>query len=114
MPGAGVALKEGKQICVELGGAMVVPQSTKELQTILNMCSCSSFWIDCNDIQEEGTWVCSDGEGTIDKQDKRWMNGQPDSNNGNEDCAVGRIAGWHNWGCGTTHKLICQRPVRAL
>ncbi|XP_071807738.1 snaclec crotocetin-like [Asterias amurensis] len=116
MHDADVTWKAGKQICVELGGTMVVPQSKEDLQHILNMFRCGHVWIGCNDIQTEGTWVCLDEEGTIGVQDKRWADRQPDSSGGNQDCAVGRAdyAGWDDEDCGYTHKLICQRPVRAL
>ncbi|XP_071807952.1 C-type lectin domain family 4 member M-like [Asterias amurensis] len=110
MRDAVVTWEEGKQICVELDGVMVVPQSKEEFQHLVNMTSGQWFWIGCNDIQTEGTWVCLDGEGTIDTQDKRWVGGQPD-NNSNEDCAEGWATGWNDDVCGTTRKLICQRPV---
>ena len=62
--------------------------------------------------------MCLDGEGTIDVQDKRWADGQPDNNKGYKDCAIARgvatTAGWNDVDCGNTRKLICQRPVRAL
>ena len=51
------------------------------------------------------------GEGTIDKQDKRWEVGQPDNDGGNEDCAEGWATGWNDIPCDHTRKLICQRPV---
>ncbi|XP_071807709.1 C-type lectin domain family 4 member M-like [Asterias amurensis] len=115
MHDADVTWEEGKQICVELGGVMVVPQSKEELQHLINMCSCQRpwFWIGCNDIDAEGTWVCLDGEGTIDLQDKRWTDGEPNNSGGNQDCAVGRAdyAGWDDADCGNTRKLICQRPI---
>ena len=59
MHDANVTWEEGKQICVELGGVMVVPQSEEELQHILNICSCQwpGFWIGCNDIQTEGLYT---------------------------------------------------------
>ena len=56
MHDAKVPWEEGKQICVMLGGVMVVPQSEEELQHILNMFSCGKFWIGCNDIQTEGLY----------------------------------------------------------
>ncbi|XP_071807979.1 C-type lectin domain family 4 member M-like [Asterias amurensis] len=112
MHGAEVPWEEGKQICVEMGGVMVVPQSEEELQHILNMCSCN-FWIGCNDVNVEGTWVCLDGEGTIDVQDARWKDSEPNNDGGNEDCAVGWAAGWNDIPCDLTGTLICQRPVRA-
>ncbi|XP_071807976.1 C-type lectin domain family 4 member M-like [Asterias amurensis] len=104
-----VAWEEGKQICVEMGGVMVVPQSKEELQHILNMFNGQSFWIGCTDIVTEGTWVCFGG-GTIDKQDERWAAGEPNSN-GNEDCALGVGSGWLDFGCDGYFKFICQRPA---
>ncbi|XP_071807130.1 C-type lectin domain family 4 member M-like [Asterias amurensis] len=112
MHGAAVTWEEGKQICVKLGGVMIVPQSKEELQHLINMSSVRQLLIGCNDIQTEGTWVCLDG-GTIDVQDKRWINGQPNNVRGNQNCAKGS-SGWHDGECGTKGKLICQRPVRAL
>ncbi|XP_071807978.1 C-type lectin domain family 4 member M-like [Asterias amurensis] len=105
-----VTWEEGKQICVELGGMMVVPQSEEELQHIINMCSCQAwpwFWIGCNDIQTEGTWVCLDGE-IFDVQDEMWSDSEPNNSN-NEDCAVGVGSGWFDWQCDRTSKSICQR-----
>ncbi|XP_071788498.1 C-type lectin domain family 4 member M-like [Asterias amurensis] len=110
MHDANVTWEEGKQICVELGGVMVVPQSEVELQHLHNMCSCNWLRIGCNDIKTEGSWVCLDDEGTIDVQDKRWNDAQP-NNYGNQDCAAINASGWHDGDCGTKRKLICQRPV---
>ncbi|XP_033645251.1 killer cell lectin-like receptor subfamily B member 1B allele A [Asterias rubens] len=58
-----VTWEEGKQICVQLGGVMVVPQSEEEVQQILNMCGGQWFWIGCNDNEADGTWVCLNDEG---------------------------------------------------
>ena len=59
MHDADVTWEEGKEICVELGGVMVVPQSNEEFHHIINMCSCPwlGFWIGCNDIQTEGLYT---------------------------------------------------------
>ena len=59
MPDADATWEEGRQICVELGGVMVVPQSNEELQHLVNICSCQwpGFWIGCNDIQTEGLYT---------------------------------------------------------
>ena len=48
--------EEGKRICVELGGGMVVPQFDEELQHFNNMSSCDYFWIGCNDLVAEGLY----------------------------------------------------------
>ncbi|XP_071807950.1 C-type lectin domain family 4 member M-like [Asterias amurensis] len=112
MHDADVPWEEGKQICVELGGVMVVPQYEEEIQHLKNMCSCDKFWIGCNDIQTEGTWVCLDGEGTIDVQDARWKDSEPNNVDGNEDCAcTAGATGWNDIKCENRQTLICQKPV---
>ncbi|XP_033645048.1 C-type lectin domain family 4 member M-like [Asterias rubens] len=58
----------------------------------------------------KGTWVCYGG-GSIGLQDKRWEDGQPD---GGDDCAKGLAAGWNDYDCGVSQRLICQRPVAPL
>ena len=55
--------------------------------------------------------MCLDGEGTIDVQDKRWNDGQPNNNYGNQDCAASSASGWHDGDCGSTRKIVCQRPA---
>ena len=54
MHGADVTWEEGEQICVKLGGVMIVPQSKEELQHLINMSSVRHLLIGCNDIQTEG------------------------------------------------------------
>ena len=57
--------------------------------------------------------MCLGGEGTIDVQDERWKDGEPNNYRGNEDCAIGWAdhVGWNDANCGYTRKLICQRPI---
>ncbi|XP_033630274.1 C-type lectin domain family 4 member M-like [Asterias rubens] len=103
---ADVTWEEGKQQCVELGGVIVVTQSEEEIQHLHNICSCDRFWIGCNDIQTEGTWVCLNGEATIGSDDKRWDVGQPNNQNEDQSCAEvlvypasGTSAAWHDREC---------------
>ncbi|XP_033645259.1 C-type lectin domain family 4 member M-like [Asterias rubens] len=110
MHDAYVTLEEGKEICVEMGGVMVVPQSKEELQQLLNMFSVQRFWIGCNDVETEGTWECLD-EGTIEVQNEMWADGEPNNDYANELCAVGSASGLHDVSCYPSEKLICQRPV---
>ncbi|XP_071807975.1 CD209 antigen-like protein C [Asterias amurensis] len=108
MHNASVTWEEGKQICVELGGMMVVPQE-EELQHILNMCISGRFWIGCNDMAIEGTWECLDGGETFGRGSNRWAYGEP--SNGIEDCVEGRASGWNDLPCNVRKDLFCQRPV---
>ena len=54
--------------------------------------------------------MCLDSKVTFDAQG--WKDGQPDSYDGNEDCAEGRrVLGWNDMPCGYKQRTICQRPV---
>ena len=58
--------------------------------------------------------MCLNGEGTIDKRDERWADGEPDGRGGlDEDCAAaGDVYGWHDRECDSGSILIiCERPV---
>ena len=57
--------------------------------------------------------MCLDGETTTGMQVGMWAGGEP---NGlaDENCVAGHASGLYDSRCGVTHKLICQRPVRAL
>ena len=63
-----------------------------------------------SDWLDSGTWECL-GEGTIEEQNEMWDDGEPDSADGNEDCAAVIASGLHDVKCYRSEKLICQRPV---
>ena len=57
--------------------------------------------------------MCLDGETTTGMQVGMWAGGEPNGQ-ADENCVAGHASGLNDSRCGVTHKLICQRPVRAL
>ncbi|XP_022107999.1 perlucin-like protein [Acanthaster planci] len=98
---------EAKEECIKMGSVLVMPQSQEETEFLLNN-FINFFWINCNDIQVEGSWMCQDD--TTGVEFRNWRNGEP-SNNGNaENCAVATKDGtWNDVKCGALAHVICKR-----
>ncbi|XP_030838498.1 asialoglycoprotein receptor 2-like, partial [Strongylocentrotus purpuratus] len=75
---------KAKQRCIKMGSIMAVPQSQEELDFLMRLVQ-PEFWINCNDLEEEGTWKCQDGADNVEY--RNWRNRQPDNSGGSEHCA---------------------------
>ena len=51
---------EAQQRCQEMGGQMASPDTKEELDFMVVLMG-SNFWINCNDMDVEGRWVCENG-----------------------------------------------------
>ncbi|XP_038055986.1 C-type lectin domain family 4 member E-like [Patiria miniata] len=103
---------EAKQECIKKGSVLVVPQSQEETEFLQNNMH-RQFWINCSDLQVEGTWVCQDG--TTDVEYSNWKTGEPNNAKGIEDCAVVTASGdWNDVPCNGDSPVICQRPAPQL
>ncbi|XP_038075101.1 lactose-binding lectin l-2-like isoform X2 [Patiria miniata] len=107
---------EAKQECIKMGSVLVVPQSQEETEFLLQLVPSepSGFWINCNDLEEEGAWKCQDG--TDEVEYRNWFPGQPD-NRGEEDCAlvIMPAAIWNDASCDLLRRsVICIRPAPQL
>merc|ERR1712236_66261 len=79
---------EGQAICWESGGYLAEIKSADEfliLQDSILMHD-ANYWIGLTDEATEGTWKWS--ESGIVASWTHWHSGEPDSYNGNEDCAA--------------------------
>ncbi|XP_071807855.1 lectin BRA-3-like [Asterias amurensis] len=98
---------------------LVVPTSDQENEFISQfILTYGRVWIDCNDLEVEGTVKCR--EGNEDVAYRNWYSSQPNNRNGDEDCAVlttmwGSIKGqWHEVNCYSPLPALCKmagRPV---
>ena len=67
------------------------------------------WWIGFNDIEEEGTWVWSDGNPATFTS---WYHGEP-NDSGGEDCAgtdYGAIGTWNDFNCASALPFVCEFP----
>ncbi|XP_038069075.1 ladderlectin-like [Patiria miniata] len=84
---------EAKHECIEMGSVLVMPQSQAETAFLLENLL-SFYWIDCNDQQVEGEWVCQDGTTDVEYREWRVETGEPNNSKGREDCAAADKSGW--------------------
>ena len=66
-----------------MGAEMIAPSSPEESQFLLSeIAGDNEFWINCNDMEAEGLWVCKDNNGYVN-----WKPGEP--NGGlSQNCAL--------------------------
>ncbi|XP_038055987.1 lactose-binding lectin l-2-like [Patiria miniata] len=103
---------EAKQECIKMGSVLVMPQSQEETEFLQNNMY-SRFWINCNDLHVEGSWMCQDGTTYVEY--RNWKEGEPSNSWGKEDCAVLSPAGdWNDVPCENHVPTICQRPAPQL
>ncbi|XP_038054630.1 asialoglycoprotein receptor 2-like [Patiria miniata] len=105
---------DAKDKCIKMGGALVVPQSQEETDFLVHLQQ-FDFWINCNDLEEEGTWKC---HGTDEVAFKNWETRprqQPDNYQGSEHCAGVLSTGeWNDVSCGSPRLAICIRSTPQL
>ncbi|XP_038058762.1 lactose-binding lectin l-2-like [Patiria miniata] len=97
---------QAKDECINFGSVLVVPQSQKETDFLIRLVP-PWFWINCNDLEEEGTWKCWDG--TDEVEFRNWATGEPNDKRGTEDCAQVLSGGkWNDNLCDKQLPAICK------
>ncbi|XP_022096039.1 hepatic lectin-like [Acanthaster planci] len=101
---------EAKDECVKMGSVLVVPQSDEETELLLRLMA-PRFWINCDDLQEEGNWICHDGIDEVDYRNWDALSHQPDKYQGlNERCAEVYFPSgkWNDFTCDENLTAICK------
>ncbi|XP_052320896.1 CD209 antigen-like protein E isoform X8 [Oncorhynchus keta] len=108
--------KESRQDCLERGADLVIINSDKEQQFLLNLKK--RVWIGLTDSVKEGTWKWVDGTPLITGY---WYDPQPDNGggkpeNGEEDCVEIRtdqspLKAWNDLSCAENLHWICEKVV---
>ncbi|XP_038062089.1 snaclec CHH-B subunit beta-like [Patiria miniata] len=107
---------EAKKECTKMGGAMVAPRSQEETDFLMTLLPLQSqFWINCNDLKEEGTWKCQDGTDEVEYRNW-WTLGEEPNNRRDEDCAVVYLISgeWIDVDCISLYRAMCVRPAPQL
>ncbi|KAA8588597.1 CD209 antigen [Etheostoma spectabile] len=101
-----------RQYCVARGADLVVIDTMEE-QAFVNglLGSGQNAWIGLTDDLEEGTWMWVDGTPVTTTF---WQSGQPNSFNGNQDCAEtlqksSGVGEWNDDGCFSDQGAICEK-----
>uniref|UniRef100_A0A3B4TW07 CD209 antigen-like n=1 Tax=Seriola dumerili TaxID=41447 RepID=A0A3B4TW07_SERDU len=101
---------ESRKSCKAQGTDLVVIESREE-QVFVNgvLKKGQNAWIGLTDKQKEGNWMWVDGTPLITKF---WQIGQPNSYNGNQDCAEivqdTSLGEWNDDGCFAEQIWICE------
>ncbi|XP_038049097.1 perlucin-like protein [Patiria miniata] len=68
--------------CRQLGGKLAAPRSAEENAFVSGLIGPQHAWIACNDLEEEGKWLCDEN-----RWYRNWQGGQPDDDLQRQDCA---------------------------
>ncbi|XP_078493515.1 uncharacterized protein LOC100176392 isoform X1 [Ciona intestinalis] len=110
---------ESESICQALGGHLVSFADNAERDWVYATQigpSAAKWWIGLNDIQNENTWVWSDGT-TVLTGVFLWRPGEPSNSDDNQHCAVyegdGEITAntWNDENCGNSRYFVCKSPL---
>ncbi|XP_078585913.1 uncharacterized protein LOC144867718 [Branchiostoma floridae x Branchiostoma japonicum] len=102
-----------REMCAADGGILAMPKDAgvdsflRGLKNALD--AISRFWIGLSDQNDEGEWMWEDGttHDTIGDW-SNWQLGEPNDNQGGEDCANYGGSGWNDAPCSSAYKFICQ------
>ncbi len=91
-------------------GAHLVTILSAAENTFVRSITTGVFYIGAADVATEGTFLWVTGE-AINATFSRWDGGEPNNNNGNEDCAEMRDNDtWNDTDCTDARRYVCKRP----
>ena len=96
--------EEARDYCRLFGADLVEVNDEEENYFVYS--NAARCWIGANDIDDEGTWVWSNGASW---DWETWVAGEP-NNNGDEDCAgIWTDGDWNDWSCSNEYDFICEK-----
>ena len=104
--------------CGKLDGVLAAPSSSQENNVILDLIENNEeVWIDCNDLEVEGTWECK--EGNVEVSYRNGGDGEPNNYLGNEHCALiskmyGNRRQWLDGTCDMRYSAVCKVPRKPI
>ncbi|XP_048012446.1 CD209 antigen-like protein C isoform X2 [Megalobrama amblycephala] len=97
---------ESRRYCTERGADLIIINNREEQEFVKN--SSDSFWIGLTDSDVEGRWKWVDG---TNMTSGFWGSGEPNSYNGDEDCAMIYSSGWADYPCNDAFRWICEKII---
>ncbi|XP_052425228.1 CD209 antigen-like protein C [Carassius gibelio] len=101
---------ESRRYCRERGADLIIINNREEQDFVKNISGSDHFWIGLTDVEEEGRWKWVDGS-NINITSGFWKFGEPNSHQGNEDCADTHSSGWFDTKCDSSVKWICEKSI---
>ncbi|XP_073705510.1 uncharacterized protein [Garra rufa] len=96
---------ESRRYCTDKGADLIIINNREEQDFVKKLSCGSNVWIGLTDRQVEGTWKWVDGS---TPSYRFWESGEPNSNAGDEDCALIRL-GWADYPCNSNFQWICEK-----
>ncbi|KAJ8367590.1 hypothetical protein AAFF_G00314790 [Aldrovandia affinis] len=107
---------DSRRDCLKQGADLVIIESKEEQEFISKHTrEGSGYWIGLGDSETEGTWLWVDGT-PLQKDKAFWMRGQPENDDGSEDCAA-TAPPENKWGtapCNWHVKSVCKTDALLL
>ncbi|XP_064113636.1 hepatic lectin-like [Macrobrachium nipponense] len=105
--------ESAREYCKSLGSELVKITSNAENEFIRNQ-TVIDYWIGLNDKDIEGRFKWSVDNSSIQDNGNysRWASGQPDNDDGIQDCGVIYSTGtWDDRNCIYGHYFTCEKPA---
>ncbi|KAF9790181.1 hypothetical protein SFRURICE_010841 [Spodoptera frugiperda] len=108
---------EAKRMCVLEDASLFYPQNEEEAKDVLSFITHTaptipSIYLSLNDLDTKGMYQTIDGKPISDVYHK-WSPGEPNNNNGEEDCVVLILENglFNDGNCNTTEYFVCKKPL---
>ncbi|XP_056322521.1 CD209 antigen-like protein E [Danio aesculapii] len=101
---------ESRTYCKDKGTDLLIVNNLEEQSFLRAISYVSYFWIGLSDQEVEGKWIWVDGS-SPSFGFNNWASGEPNSNAGNEDCALVYPSGWADYPCNFTFNWICEETI---
>ncbi|XP_050558947.1 C-type mannose receptor 2 isoform X7 [Spodoptera frugiperda] len=111
---------EAKRMCALEEASLFYPENEKEAKDVLSFIqnttqTIPSIYLSLNDLEIKGVYQTIDGKPISDVYNK-WSPGEPNNNNGEEDCVVLVLENglFNDGNCNTTEYFVCKKLLYSV
>uniref|UniRef100_A0A670KCX2 C-type lectin domain-containing protein n=1 Tax=Podarcis muralis TaxID=64176 RepID=A0A670KCX2_PODMU len=101
--------EDARKFCITISSHLVIINSKHEQNFVITKIKLTSVWIGISDAVNEGVWQWVDGTAPTERF---WRQGEPNNNDGVENCAVLYKEGnWNDIDCNLKVHFVCEKPT---
>ncbi|CAI5766307.1 C-type lectin domain-containing protein [Podarcis lilfordi] len=101
--------EDARKFCITISSHLVIINSKREQNFVVTKIKLTSVWIGISDAVNEGAWQWVDGTAPTERF---WRQGEPNNNDGVENCAVLYKEGnWNDIDCNLKVHFVCEKPT---